>query len=317
MPEKPGAPAALKEFIRQERANDALKERLLEAVTLGARMKFDFALDIKAAPATPESASLLFARYQSLYRAPEIAKAIHDACTGNPQTLHKLRQDIWENGALIEPRSLEDFEKRLANPVLNPISVSSGRHPDAQSSHHHQPVIAADCQSFLPEDSPQAQRVVPLLNPANGDLIYDPSLYERIVKALPESVGLIDQMAVDREFAHLRLAAAARHHNLSHIKQMEREHPIEHMVGLAFCIQGLEVGEQVWDLERFKERSLVNMVSLLINEHSKKCPAVVVGRLNGQKVPVAFELDGKMVQGNLLVDWYYLDHQMNMVTSAS
>ncbi len=299
------------EYRLQRDFKEQLKLRLLEAFQMGARMHFREALSIESVPRDQILPEELHARFASRYVAPRIARAIVEACLGNPQAFNAVRQEVNAEGGLIEPKDEAEFARRVADSDHWVIAEASGLHPDPDSLFHSDRVPSADCQCVLPDDREDAQWVVPLLRPGI-DTIYDPELDAKIRNAKPAAVGLIDQIAVNKEFAHLRLAAHARHDALTQVVQREREHPIEHMIGMAFCIQGVELADGAkFLLKDYDQKSLVNMISLLMNEHSTRCPAQVVGRYRGQHVPVSFVLPGgtETVNGFLLVDWYYLDHQ--------
>ncbi len=306
---------------RQEEKNK-LTERLFEAVSAGARINFRTATSIETSLAGPDRAQALFERNRDWYGAPEVAEAILAACDGNTDLLDQHRLSIAENGLLIQKRVLQTFQQRTSNPLRCVIAEASAFHPDPRNLLSQIRTIAADCQCILPADRKDAQRVVPMLNPKKKprpDLIYDEDLYERIRKAKPSSVGYIDQICVDQNFAHLGLAAAARYRALTHIIQgLNRANPIEHMIGMAFCIQGLALQNgDTYYLHQYEMHSISNMISLLINEHSKRCPATIVGRLRDDRVPVSFTYGEKPMKGHLLVDWYYLDHETAHVTLSS
>ena len=292
--------------------------RLLQFVEKGARINFRTALSIETSIAGPDRADAIFRRNRSRYRAPEIAAAILAACQGDPALLAALRPDLSENGGLIQMRDKKLFQTRLRFPERYVITEASAFHPDPDSGFHYQRVIAADCQSVLPADRKDARRVVPLFDrkKTRPDVILEPDLYERLKRAEPATIGYIDQMCVEKEFEHLALAAAARHRNLSHIiSNIDRKYPIEHMLGWAFCIQGLRLCDGTnYYLHEYEQKSISNMISLIVNEHSKRCPATVVGRVRDQKVPVKFLHGEKKMQGWLLTDWYCLDHETAHVT---
>lgn len=300
------------EIVMADKARDALRDRLMEGYRMGARLEFGRALGIQTRMAKSEDAAALHARFERLYRGPQIAQAIWQACRGDISMLNFLREDIREHGALIEPKSLEDFQGRASNPNIYSV-IASGAHPDRESPLFGKRVEGADCQIFLAEDSVSALPVAPLLNTSNGDIIYDIGGYGEVISAMPARVALIDQIAVDPEFARLKLASAARHRAFTDVKNIDRDHRIEHMVGMAFCIQGIEIDGQVFDLGQHGQASIVNMISLVINEHSKTAPARIIGRKNGGKVPVVFEHHGVDYNAFIMVDWYYLDHPMKNV----
>lgn len=317
MPDDPHARemADLSAFLRQRQYNEALKARLLEAHQLGARLHFRQALDIASVPRDMITAEGLDRRFQSRYVAPQLAGAIVKACLGDPAELDRLRQEVNQEGGLIEQKDEAEFSRRLAQPDRWIITEASGLHPDPQSPFRGEHVAQADCQCLLPADRSDARPVVPLLRP-DVDTIYDVELAEKLRTASPASIGLIDQIAVSREFAHLRIAAQARYDAMNRIMFLQRKNRIDHMIGMAFCIQGVELEsvEQLL-LQHYDQKSLVNMISLLVNEHSTRSPAQVVGRLRQQKVPVTFVMprNEREEHGSLLVDWYYLDHQIEHV----
>lgn len=301
-----------------------LVDRLKTALELGATIQFNRALDISAKIVHSPDAEVIqniYDRNRRLYCAPEIAQKMLQAVDADSEPLRKLRRKIGTEGALIEPHQLLDFENRLRDSGRWVMSVASARHPDPNSEFHNTIHIAADCQCFLPEDSDSADRVVEV--PEKNIDIYNEGLLARIKSAHPATIGYIDQISVDPEFAHLRVASEARYEALRHInRDTSRKYPIDHMIGLSFCLQGLEILEiddcsktppLEYLLETFDVKSIANMISLLVNEQSERCPATIVARIKGRKVPVNFVYDNKSIKGNILLDWYYLDHQMSQM----
>lgn len=289
---------------RANRFREELAARGLEAQRMGNRLNFRKALGMRSGLAGPESAVRIWERNKRLYRGDEIASAILDACDMHPEALTALRGELAEHGALVERQGAEVFAARLADPRWV-IGEATGMLPEMGPWQEG----GADCQVFVPEDRADAEWAVPLLRPG-ADTIYDEDLYREIMQAGPASSALIDQIAVDREFAHCGMAAEARFKAFTAVRDLEREHPIDHLIGLAFCIQGLELsGGRRFLLNDHAEKSISNMISLFINEQSRRCPATVVGRFRGRKTPVDFTCQGEKLSGSLLIDWYWLDHR--------
>lgn len=292
-----------------------LEDRHLEAIKMGARIAFRTAFAIETSIAGPERAFDIYQRNRRWYRAPEIAAAILQACEGNAALLNAIRADVNDNGGLIEERTPRDFATWLIDPQRHIFAEASALHPDPQSPHHMERVLAADCHCILPADRKDARRVIPyMLDPKKKprpDLVYDRDLFEQLRQANPATIGYIDQICVEHDFAHLRVAAAARHRALTYIiSHLSRKYPIDHMIGLAFCIQGIALDDgKRFLLHEYDQKSITNMISLIVNEHSKRCPATIVGRVRDQKVPVAFMYGDIPMSGGLLTDWYFLDHE--------
>lgn len=294
---------------QEEQAKKLMLARVQRAVEMGAQMVFSRAHSIETSIAGPDRAEAIFRRNKEWYRAPEIAEAILRACDGDSTQLAALRSVVVREGALLEERSLSMFQQWLQDP-LHVIAEASGIHPDPDSVHHNIRVIAADCHLVLPEDRKGAERVVPL--PVDdGRNIYDHKLLEKLQKADPSVIGYIDQICVTKGFAHLRMAAAARHRAFQTIiRDIDRENPIEHMIGWAFCIQGLEMEDgTIYQLDAYDQESIANMISLLMNERSERCPATILARTRDHKIPVEFTYDGRKMKGWILTDWFCLDHQ--------
>ena len=313
MEHKPNPIEDVRKLLARIDEEEMLSKKLLEAHKMGARIAFQHALHIQSFVSQPRREPEIANRFESLYRGKEIALAIMEAFdTNDVARLSTLADDIAENGGLIESKAPSEFAHRLSQPKRWVIAEAAGRHPDPFSPHHQEMVVCADCQCLLPDDGETAIPVVPQLD-EQKDLIYDRVLYERIKKALPQSVGLIDQIAVQREFAHLRLAAEARHRAMLTVYDLEREYPIEHMIGLAFSLEGLEINKVKLLLENIRMKPISNMISLFVNERSKRCPATIVGRMRDCRVPVSFDYGGRHFDADFVRDCYYLDHQMDHV----
>jgi hypothetical protein len=319
-------------FIRGEN-EEKLADRLLKAHQLGAELNFRRALDCHAVLSWKERGEGLYQRYHSRYGAPALATVMLKAFLGGSEAMgeyRKFRQKVASEGLLIEERDRDFFARCIADTQHYVIAEARALHPSPDSRFHSSRIartadgavlapVIADCTCVLPDDMHGAQRVVALPNREKSgrpDRIYDERLFERIEAAHPASIGLIDQLCVDKEFQHLGCVAEARHEALKevHDRNEGREYSIEHMIGKAFCIQGLrmENGKEFY-LHEYTLPSITNMISLLVNEQSSRCPATIYAREYDDAVPVKFAWEGSMMNAWILTDWYHLDHEIEQV----
>lgn len=313
----------------QRRVRELYRNRMEQALKLGAKIEFGQAEDIQSSILHgAEHARILFERNQMRYMGPEIAATILKACqTGETAAFKKMRSIIGMDGALIEKTELEEFERRLTDPLWV-IGSTSAKHPDPQSVYAEESTEVADCQCVLPPDNntvPQPEFLQALSQSSRAEgkrphQILDLPMLEKLLVADPASIGYIDQMCVHPDFNHLKVGAAARYAAFQRVKTISqnREHPINHLIGWVFCIQGVEVihegQSEIHLLDAHSMDSIVNMISLIVNENSTRCPGVAFGRVQDYKVPVIFEVDGNTYTGNLCIDRYLIAHTMDRIS---
>lgn len=213
------------------------------------------------------------------------------------------RQDWEAQGGYLESVTVEDIATWVLSDSHIVVEASD---PDALKNGSFVPVT--QCVYQLPRN----EWIIPQLAEP-PDEIYNPELYDTIVRSGPQANALIDYLGVLPEWTNRGCAGAARYAGMLEVMRrnaaLADADRIRHVVGLTFAIQGVVIpdlseteSDAALRLDRdFGQGEIVNCASMQAITTSRRCPSKVLGRWkDASMVPVT--IDDRLYL--LQVYWY-------------